>query len=686
MAINLNFNPNRGGQSPVQRVNQSLSRVSSGISRATSPIFNRGSLINQMPSAASRAMTVINPALAAGFLTSRAVTRPIAERQMQNARQPSPQVPSSVGDRTMQWGVPAGPAQTTTEAPRTTGGGVVARTTTQAPQSPTQQPATDPMAGAISELQRAVEGLNEPMDRTRRESFVKNLALQLGIPDLLGTDYAQGFISGQVGNRTQAGAETQSSLNDGGVGTSLPVEQDLMGADREIQSRLNDIRNSIPEYEMPGDEFKELLEGRMQMNEANYNELIRQIEEKYNVERQNLSNMNRQMVGGTSMFIGRAGAFSSQSGQGAINNEIINAQERMAKLAAEEMMALNMAKQARDEGDLQALQEYLNRSDAARQERNSLARQSFTDEMSAREFAMSESQMLASQARETLNLLTNLPPEELQSMDPNYLSELESNLGVPSGFMTSFSNQLKLLNESQSEQQAFDRTMEVLKFAKDVPAGFEFDIGGQVFTGLQGGGGKTFSVSDGRGGVSFVTVDENTGQLMNTMTLPIGEIKMLSSSGGSLGGSRSGGGGGGDDIAGLSALMFARESVARGATVAEFLQGVMTPEEYARYSPSFGSSASDPITQSYAIDYLNELGIIDGNNSKNFKLINDLTSVDMFTYHKFNEATGTIQVISMPKNTAPTQQNTTVVEYKVEDTQPKERNYFGRVWDAIIGK
>jgi hypothetical protein len=588
------------------------------------------------------------------------MVRNIAERQMTQPEQ-------SVGVPIVPQGVPRSiTAGTTTNAPRTTSGGGV-RTTTQAPVTQGQAPTTeDPLQGAISQLQTAVEGITEPLDRTRRESFVKNLALQLGIPDLLGTDYAQGFISGQVGNRTLGGVETGRSLTEGGVGTSLPVEQDLQGMDREISSRMNDIRNSLPQYELPGDEFRQLLDGRMAMNEATYNELLRSIEQKYNVERENLSNMNRQMVGGTQAFIGRAGAFSSQSGQGAINNEIINAQERMAKLAAEELMALNMAKQARDEGDLQTLQEYLNRSDAARQERNSLARQSFSDEMAAREFAMNESQMLASQARDTLNLLSNLTPDQMQDIDPNYISQLESNLGVPSGFMNQFSNNLRLINQAQSEQEAFDRTMDVLKFAKDVPSGFEFQIGDQTFRGLKGGGGKTFSVEDGRGGVSFVTVDEDTGEVMNLMTLPIGEIKTLTVGGG--GGFGGGGGtfGGGDDIAGLGALIALRESVSSNSTVGDFLRNVVSPDQYAQLSSAWGEGMNSTITQSQGIMMLDELGLVDATNPKNFKLINDLTSPDFQYNTSIDSKTGRATITITNKNSPPRINPTTG---KVENAQ-----------------
>lgn len=315
---------------------------------------------------------------------------------------------------------------------------------------------------------------------------------------------------------------TWDDLANRGVVTSNPAT----AAFNAMSGKIDALDGANLEKASP-ERALDLIDEQRKHIDASLQRQLQDIENSFQVRSQSQLHTNRQREGGLRAFLGRAGALSSGSGQSMFNAQVMAGQQALSELDMLKQNLKNQAQQARDNQDIELMQETLNMYDKVREQRNKVEQQMFENRLTSRKATLdAQGQQREQQQQDMefkLNALQALPAEQFDKLDPQALQQMETEAGLPPGYFGLFNDARKAALEAGDTQGAFDNSMKVLELALKMPSGTSFDLpigpDGQNYTirGLDVGANKVFQTEDNMGNVFFTTIDPATGKVLSTI-------------------------------------------------------------------------------------------------------------------------------------------------------------------------
>mgnify|MGYP001579175524 CR=1 FL=1 len=223
----------------------------------------------------------------------------------------------------------------------------------------------------------------------------------------------------------------------------------------------------------------------------------------------------RELVGGTRAFLGRAGAFSSASGRGAIQRQVESNEAQLNELKALEQASLNEARKAYASQDFELLNKQLAAADSRRAEINQLQQQQLQNFVSLTNLEISQTEAKQQQVQFTLDALSKIDADVLSKTDLSGYASIEAAAGLPSGYFSNFAESLVEAKKAQASEDVFEREEALTELALQVPEGSTIQVGDYTVEGMKAvtPNKKYWSFEDNAGNVTLVALDEKTGEI-----------------------------------------------------------------------------------------------------------------------------------------------------------------------------
>lgn len=235
----------------------------------------------------------------------------------------------------------------------------------------------------------------------------------------------------------------------------------------------------------------------------------------------------RELVGGTRAFLGRAGAFSSASGRGAIQRQVESNEAQLNELKALEQASLNEARKAYASQDFELLNKQLAAADSRRAEINQLQQQQLQNFVSLTNLEISQTEAKQQQVQFTLDALSKIDAETLSEMDLSGYASIETASGLPTGYFSNFADSLLKAKEAQTSEDAFEREESLTTLALQVPQGTSIQVGDYTIEGMKAvtPNRKYWTFEDNAGNVTVVSLNEDSGDIVTEKLTGIAKAK-----------------------------------------------------------------------------------------------------------------------------------------------------------------
>lgn len=308
-----------------------------------------------------------------------------------------------------------------------------------------------------------------------------------------------------------------------GVTTASGATNQFNSLTTKLQGMIGDGVNGPSFIEPDATDSLDLIETQRDKIKLDLEQAIAGVKTDFERQRGQQQQTNREITGGTKAFLGRAGGLTSASGRSQVSKSVRAGNEALDNLTRLEQDTLQQARSAASSQDIALLQKSIDLADSIRQEKNQIRQNIFQNAISAGEFALSQQEALRNQASDTLSSLEALSAEQLSTLDQNAIQQLEEQAGLPAGFIDAFNETRKSIGEATSEQDVFDRSMDLLDRAIKMPSGTSFSLpigpGGALvdIKGLDVGQFKIFESTDNAGRTTFTTINPATNEIVATL-------------------------------------------------------------------------------------------------------------------------------------------------------------------------
>lgn len=263
-------------------------------------------------------------------------------------------------------------------------------------------------------------------------------------------------------------------------------------------------------------------------NEANA-ALVSSIKAKYARRKEQQRDISKRRQAGLTLIGQRAGR---QRYAPERQESILSAEERagvqaLADLDAEEQTLIAQARQAKMAQDFQTLSQMMGRYDQLQKQKTQKAQDLF-NQMVAQErlaldkarFEMEDVEFLqAQQDRARDDLYTTLDTGiNLDELSQEQVAEIEEKTGFSISMVRRMQNIRQQKAKAKSVKDNLALATDMVNLLSDIPTGETLMVGDTEYTGLGSPDVNTqiFREVDGNGNITFVTVDKNTGEIVNT--------------------------------------------------------------------------------------------------------------------------------------------------------------------------
>lgn len=342
------------------------------------------------------------------------------------------------------------------------------------------------------------------------------------------------------GRFVESGFDQYGNPNGSGVSSSSSATNYF----NTLNGQLNSLQG--PDFIEPNSDAQlQLIKTQREQIKSDLDAALASIQSDFNRRRQGQVQTNREITGGTKAFLGRAGGLTSASGRSQVASTVRAGQEALDNLTRLEQDTMQTARSAASAQDIQLLQKSIDEIDSIRQEKNQLRQNIFQNTIASGEFNLAQQEAQRAQAADQFEFLSQFSSDQVATMDPNRLSQLESQLGYPEGTFDAFYQAKDAVNEAASEQDRLDRALQVFDLALKMPAGFKFSLplgadGESVeIMGMDAGDFKVFQSTDNAGNITYTSVNPNDGSLVGSFTQAGAGQSKTSGGGGGGGGSTS---------------------------------------------------------------------------------------------------------------------------------------------------
>ncbi len=247
---------------------------------------------------------------------------------------------------------------------------------------------------------------------------------------------------------------------------------------------------------------------------ASSNALIASIQQRYAQRAEDMKNTNKAYMAGAvnqGIVSGRA-RYAAEMQSNILSNEESMGMRRISDLEAEKVSLIIQAEQAKNADDFKMLQAISDKYESAHDKQISLLQKQFDNSMKLEEFGMDKADRARKNASEDLKALSFVSANEVP---PEKLSELDDQMGMPSGFSEKYLAAARTAQQVESRESAMKANKAYIDLLKEIPEGQVVDFpDGSTMKGMGSTQDlHTFEKEDANGRVTIVSFNKATGEL-----------------------------------------------------------------------------------------------------------------------------------------------------------------------------